>query len=130
MHLAVDEAGLPPAVILSPAQARDNPQLLPLLDTLAELTVGGRQVRVERVIADKAYAHRPTREALRHRRIKATIPEKSDQIARREAKGSTGGRPPAFDADNYKQRNVVERCINRLQQLRLSPSAPPASAAK
>lgn len=115
---------MPLAVILTPGQAGDNPQLLPLLDALAALRGGqdglrdGRRLQVERVIADKAYAHRPTREALRRRSIKATIPEKSDQIARRKAKGSSGGRPPAFDAGIYRQRNVVERCINRLKQFR------------
>ncbi len=118
LHLAVDAAGLPLAVLLTPGQAGDNPQLLPLLDALTDLHVSGRRLRVERVIADKAYAHRPTREALRRRGVKATIPEKSDQIARRQAKGSAGGRPPAFDADIYRQRNVVERCINRLKQFR------------
>ncbi|MFE5677761.1 IS5/IS1182 family transposase, partial [Streptomyces erythrochromogenes] len=29
-----------------------------------------------------------------------------------------GGRPPSFDAEAYKQRNTVERCINRLKQWR------------
>ncbi|MFG3207733.1 IS5/IS1182 family transposase, partial [Streptomyces sp. NPDC048192] len=28
------------------------------------------------------------------------------------------GRPPAFDRETYKQRNTVERCINRLKQWR------------
>jgi transposase len=32
--------------------------------------------------------------------------------------GSLGGRPPAFDREVYKQRNTVERCINRLKQWR------------
>jgi transposase len=44
-------------------------------------------------------------------------PERDDQDARRAAKGSGGGRPPAFDADAFKQR-VVERCFNRLEQFR------------
>jgi transposase InsO family protein len=34
------------------------------------------------------------------------------------AKGSRGGRPPAFDPDLYADRNVVERCFNRLKQFR------------
>jgi transposase len=34
------------------------------------------------------------------------------------AKGSTGGRPPAFDPAAYRQRNVVERCFNQLKQFR------------
>jgi len=70
------------------------------------------------LIADKGYAHDSTRTVLRRRRIAHTIPERSDQIARRTAKGSRGGRPPAFDPDIYRQRNVVERCFNRLKQWR------------
>ncbi|GAA0280467.1 hypothetical protein GCM10010302_17810 [Streptomyces polychromogenes] len=33
-------------------------------------------------------------------------------------RGSRGGRPPAFDREAYKHRNVVERCFNRLKQRR------------
>ncbi|GAA4965173.1 hypothetical protein GCM10023225_05420 [Kineococcus glutinatus] len=73
---------------------------------------------VERVVADKACAHRPTRQAPRRRGIKATIAGKSDQIARREAKGPAGGRPPAFDPEIYRQRSVVGRCTDRLKQFR------------
>jgi hypothetical protein len=29
--------------------------------------------------------------------------------------GSTGGRPPAFDPEAYKQRNTTERAHNRLK---------------
>ncbi|GAA0231828.1 hypothetical protein GCM10009539_16550 [Cryptosporangium japonicum] len=47
-----------------------------------------------------------------------TIPERSDHLARRAAKGSAGGRPPAFDAVVYRQRNLVERGFNRLEQFR------------
>ena len=50
--------------------------------------------------------------------IAFTSPEKSDQIARRKTKGSRGGRPPAFDPTAYADRNVVERCFNRLTQFR------------
>ncbi len=43
------------------------------------------------------------------------IPEKNDQLAYRKAKGSRGGRPPHFDAETYRERNVVERAFNRLK---------------
>jgi transposase len=108
-------------VILTPGQAGDNPQLLPLLDAITDLdlrTPTGRRVRPEAVLADKAYSHPSTRKALRRRRITTIIPERRDQKARRAAKGSRGGRPPAFDPDRYRQRNVVERCFNRLKQFR------------
>jgi transposase len=67
------------------------------------------------VIADKAYSQPSTRIALRSKKIRVVIPEKSDQIARRQGKGSAGGRPPSFDATRYRDRNVVERAFNRLK---------------
>jgi transposase len=70
------------------------------------------------VVADRAYSHPSTRVALRSRHIAFTSPEKTDQIARRKAKGSAGGRPPAFDPEVYAGRNVVERCFARLKQFR------------
>lgn len=33
-------------------------------------------------------------------------------------RGRARGRPPAFDRDLYKARNIVERCFNRLKQFR------------
>lgn len=107
-------------ILITPGQAGDNPQLLPLLDGLRVGRDGpGRpRCRPEAVIADKAYSHPSTRQAMRHRRIRFISPERNDQIARRVAKGSHGGRPPTFDTDLYKQRNVVERCFNRLKQFR------------
>ena len=45
-------------------------------------------------------------------------PEPSDQIGHRKRRGSDGGRPPAFDAEAYKGRNVVERSFNDLKQWR------------
>jgi transposase len=120
LHLAVDGRGLPVAVLLTAGQAGDNPHLLPLLDEVSVHRNGpGRpRKRPDRVIADKAYSHPSTRSALRRRGIAFTCPEKSDQIARRQAKGSAGGRPPAFDQTLYAGRNVVERCFARLKQFR------------
>jgi transposase len=56
--------------------------------------------------------------SLRRRGIAATIPEPADQQANRARRGPRGGRPPTFDTLRYKDRNVVERCINKLKQLR------------
>jgi transposase len=36
----------------------------------------------------------------------------------RRARGRSGGRPPAFDARHYKERNTVERCFAKLKQFR------------
>jgi len=120
IHLAVDGRGRPLQILLTPGQAGDNPHLLPLLEAITVNRPGpGRpRTRPDMLIADKGYAHDSTRAALRRRGIRHTIPERADQIARRAVKGSAGGRPPTFDRDVYKRRNVVERCFNRLKQWR------------
>ncbi len=108
------------SILITPGQAGDNPQLLPLLNQISVGRDGpGRpRQRPDHVIADKAYSHPSTRAALRARRIAFTCPERSDQIARRHAKGAAGGRPPRFNADTYRDRNLVERCFARLKQFR------------
>jgi transposase len=70
------------------------------------------------VLADKAYSSRANRVYLRRRGIGHTIPVPADQRQHRRNRGRRGGRPPGFDAERYKQRNTVERAINRLKQFR------------
>ena len=109
------------SILITPGQAGDNPELLPLLDQVSVRPLGaggGARKRPRRVIADKAYSHPRTRRALRRRGIAFTCPERSDQIAHRNAKGSRGGRPPRLDLDVYRGRNVIERCFARLKQFR------------
>lgn len=95
--------------------------MLPLL--LGELRVARRgpgrpRSRPEVLRADKAYCSRGHRELLRSRGIKAVIPEKRDHAAHRKRRGSAGGRPITHDADDYKNRNVVERFFNRMKHWR------------
>ena len=70
-------------LLLTPGQAGDNPQLLPLLEAHKD-----QDANPFRLLAGKAYSHPSTRTELRSRRIKHTIPERLDQIERRKAKGS------------------------------------------
>lgn len=113
IHALTDRFCCPLTIMLSPGQAGDNPYLVPLLEAhrLGDASAF-------RLLADKAYSHPSTRAHLRAKKIAHTIPERSDQIARRKAKGQTGGRPPAFDAETYKDRNTVERGFGRLKQWR------------
>jgi transposase len=55
---------------------------------------------------------------LREHKVQAVIPIKEDQKAHRLKRSSSGGRPPNFDAERYKERNTVERCVNELRQFR------------
>ena len=107
-------------ILVSAGQAHDGPVFEHLLDHLkVDRGRDGRpRTRPDRVRADKAYSSRATRTRLRRRRIGAVIPEPSDQIAHRKRRGSRGGRPPAFDAEDYKGRNVVERTFNVVKQWR------------
>lgn len=79
---------------------------------------GRPRTRPEAVLADRAYSSRAIRVHLRERGIRAIIPQPSDQIGHRLRRGRAGGRPPGFDAEAYKERNAVERCIARLKQWR------------
>jgi transposase len=117
IHALTDTGTRPVAVILTAGQAGDNPQLMPLLDLHERQQLPGRRYRF-RLLADKAYSHPSSRKQLRDRRISHTIPERKDQKEHRKAKGSAGGRPPAFDPKTYAHRNTVERGFLRLKQWR------------
>jgi transposase len=113
IHALTDRFCRPLTVLLSPGQAGDNPYLKPLLAAYQQ-----GDIRAFRLLADKAYSHPSTRAYLRAKKIAHTIPERVDQIKRRKAKGSAGGRPPAFDSEVYQDRNTVERGFGRLKQWR------------
>ncbi len=79
---------------------------------------GRPRITPDVVLADKAYSSRAIRRHLRRCGIRAVIPQPADQAANRKRLGRLGGRPLAFDREAYKQRNAVERCINKLKQWR------------
>lgn len=107
------------AFVLTAGQAADSPQFIPVLKKVrVRGPVGRPRTRPDAVAWDKAYSSRGNRAHLRERRIKAVIPEKSDQAANRRKKGSRGGRPVSHDANLYKERNTVERLINKLKSWR------------
>lgn len=79
---------------------------------------GRLRTRPDRIRGDKAYSSRAIPTLVRDRGIVAVIPQPSDQIGHRKRRASTGGRPPAFDKEDYKGRNVVERNFNIFKQWR------------
>lgn len=106
--------------VTTAGQRHDALAFEPLMSRLAIPRTGpGRpRTRPDRLLADKAYSNRKTRGHLRRRGIKATIPEKTDQQKSRLTKGSAGGRPPVFDGESHKERNTIERTINKLKDFR------------
>lgn len=106
--------------VTTAGQRHDSLAFTPLMDRLRIVRTGpGRpRTRPDRLLADKAYSTKKIRAHLRRRGITATIPEKADQVAHRVKRGSTGGRPPAFDPVAYRDRNTVERAFNKLRGFR------------
>ncbi|MDQ0933303.1 hypothetical protein QFZ49_003243 [Streptomyces turgidiscabies] len=92
--------------VLTEGQTAGSPQFIPVFKKLrVRGPVGHPCIRPDAVAGDKAYTSYGNRAHLRKRRIKAVIPEKKGQ----------GSRPVGHDADLYKERNTVERLINKLK---------------
>lgn len=117
MHLAADSRCRPLAVITTVGQRHDA---VAFELTLAQVAVrrhgpGRSRTRPDAVLSDKAYSSKAIRQHLARRGIKAVIPTKDDQANARAKKGSKGGRPPLFDKVHYRDRNTVERAVNKLR---------------
>ncbi|MCM9077130.1 IS5 family transposase [Streptomyces spororaveus] len=120
VHLAADGGARPLAFTVTAGQAGDAPAFETVMARIRVPRTGTGRPRTRPfvVLADRAYSSRAIRSHLRRRGIRAVIPQPSDQIGHRLRRGHRGGRPPGFDREVYKQRNTVERCINRLKQWR------------
>ena len=97
LHLSVESLGLPLEIHLSPGQDADI--------THAETLLGNH--KPEAVLGDKGYDSDAFAEAIEDRGAEVVIPPRSNRKAPRE-----------YDEVVYKERNKVERCINRLKQFR------------
>ena len=95
--------------VLTPGQDHEAPVFEQLLNSGAIKRDGcGRpKRRPKRVVGDKGYSSREIRKLLRRRGICVTIPRKCNERHR----GS-------FNRIVYRQRNRIERLINRLKQYR------------
>ena len=96
-------------VVLTSGERHEQP-VLPLLMEGGAVKRPGRGrpwIRPERVAGDKGYSSPAVRRYLKGRGIGAVIPTKANDAP-----------DPAFDRAAYRERNVVERLINRLKQWR------------
>ncbi len=120
IHAACEQGRQMLAFLLTPGQAGDSPQMIPVLERIRVARVGpGRpRSRPDRVLADKAYSSRGNRSWLARHKVIATIPVPADQAGHRSRRGSAGGRPPAFDPDAYRDRHAIECGFNALKHRR------------
>jgi transposase len=109
LHLRAERQGKPVAWTLTGGQRQEATQVEALLERGAVVRRRGRpRVRPDRVAGDKAYTGRKIRRYLRRRGIGAVIPRLRNEPRR-------GVR---FDRAAYRERNRIERAINRLKQFR------------
>lgn len=96
-------------MLLTVGERHDAVMMKPLMEQGAIKGIGrGRpRSRPQRLVADKGYTGRDNREYLRGRGIRVTIARRCNERRR-----------GAFDRAIYRQRNQVERLINRLKQFR------------
>ena len=90
--------------------ARHEQPMLPLLMERGAVKRPGRgqpRIRPDRVAGDKGYSSPTARRYLKERKIGTVIPAKANEVP-----------DPSFDREAYRERNVVERLINRLKQWR------------
>jgi transposase len=97
------------ALVLTPGQSHEAKVVEALLSSGGVKRPGrGRpKLRPERIVADKGYCGRPVRDLLRRRGIRFTISKRSNMCH----KGP-------FDRAIYRQRNQIERAINRFKHFR------------
>lgn len=118
--LTADRRARPLSRVITAGQRHDSISFERVMAGIRILRRGRGRPRTtpRHLLGDKAFSNKAIRGYLRRRGVIATIPEPADQIKHRRERGSRGGRPPVFDTERYKQRNVVERCNNKLKQHR------------
>jgi transposase len=97
VHIAVDSLGNPVRLILTGGQVADVTQG-------AALVAG---IDAEHVVADKGYDSNELVEVIESSGAEAVIPPRSNRLEKRD-----------YDKHLYKDRNLVERFINRVKQCR------------
>jgi transposase len=97
------------SLTLTPGQQHESTVVTTLLDqsTVRRLGPGRPRLRPKRLVGDQGYSSGWIRQQLRQRGIRITIPRKSNQR-----------RCGPFDREQYRQRNRIERLINRFKQCR------------
>ena len=107
--MRAEDSGKPVTLVLSGGQEADCRYVALLVEQGAvKSSQGGRpRLRPDRIAGDKGYSYRSVRRYLHRRGIGRVIPSRRDQ-----------GRHGPFDRGAYRQRNRVERLINRLKQWR------------
>lgn len=97
IHINTDALGNPVRLILTGGQASDSPQAIPLLQGFA----------FDAVMADRGYDADETLAFIVEKDAQGVIPPRKNRVVQRDT-----------DWHTYKERNLVERFINKIKQYR------------
>ncbi len=109
LHVRADRWGNPLVLLLTAGERHDQTVFTALMEhgDIKRSGKGRPRRRPRRVVGDKGYSSRRIRTWLRHHGIRHTIPHKRNECNR-----------GPFDRAVYRERNRVERLMNRLKQFR------------
>lgn len=115
LHLVSDGRGLPLNATLTKGQAHESTQFEAVVEPIAIHRKATNRVRryPRRLAGDRAYHAKRIRMWLHRRGIQVVIPPR-----RSKAKKPKRGRPYSYNAEQYRGRNVVERCVGWLKEYR------------
>jgi transposase len=113
VHLRAEGGGEPLAFVLTGGERHESRYVEALLahGRVRRAGRGRPRARPERLVGDKGYSYPTVRRALARRGIRAVIPRRRDQRP-------NDRRFTPFDRALYRERNRIERLINRLKQYR------------
>lgn len=97
IHINTDALGNPVRLILTGGQASDSPQAIPLLEGF----------EFDAVMADRGYDADETLAFIVEKDAQGVIPPRKNRVVQRDT-----------DWHTYKERNLVERFINKIKQYR------------
>lgn len=113
VHLRAEGGGKPMAFALSGGERHESRYVEALLSR-GQVRRSGRgrpRTRPRRLVGDKGYSYPVVRRLLARRHIEAVIPYRRDQRP-------DDGRHRPLDRAAYRERNRIERLVNRLKQSR------------
>jgi transposase len=113
VHLRAEGGGKPLAFLVSGGECHESRYVEALLEGghVRRAGRGRPRVRPAQLVGDKGYSYPTVRRLLARRGIRAVIPRRRDQRP-----GDRRHRP--FDRGAYRERNRIERLVNRLKQHR------------
>lgn len=116
LHLACDSHGIIGAFRVTAGQINECTMFSRVMEAIRIPSGHGPAKRRPHAVAgDKGYSTRVIRAWCRRHHVRAVIAERDDQ---REQRRHRPGRKPQFDRAAYRRRNIVERAIGWLKELR------------